>query len=1637
MQKTFRLFLSSTFGDFQVEREALKERVWPQLEAYCASRNASFQVVDLRWGISESDGLAHDTLRICLDEIAHCQQLSPKPNFLMLLGDRYGWRPLPPEIPADEFELVIKEATITDAKRLRDWYLWDNNALPPHYVLRARGEAYRVYADWQGIESELLRTLRACAMKLGRTPFRDELYFYSATHQEIVRGTLTVSDADQHVFAFIREIDGLDFKSHRAKNFTDWDRNGHFDTEARDLRLELREQFVQKLPAKENKLHCKVRWQGQEKSPISTEHINQLCEYVDDSLRRVIDQELDATSTDNLEKETAAHQDTAHRLAKIFIGRNKQLIQLTDAVRIGLDHIESTAHISGFVWINGPGGVGKSAFMARALEDTRNQYPDAIVIKRFIGTTHRSCNLFTFLADLLTELAQSRNSDETLPEGGLQDLIEILPERMSWATAEKPLILFIDALDQLNDSFFTRQHLWLPAVLPPHVVVVLSVLDGLMSVNLQNRFPKVTRIDLTPFNAKEGEVMLDALLLKGGDRTRRLCDAQKKLVLDAFQHDGRPLYLSLAAVECRRWRSWYEPSPFPNRLEDLIQRFVTKLQVIHGSVMVDRALAYLSAGRFGISDQEMRDILWKDPCARAEFKSLKNQDQPPVTSLPSVIWARIYFDLAPYLVEQGATGAWLYRFYHRIIAEEVTRYHLVGHAAEVHGRIAKYFYKQNLHLQDGIRLVPNFRKLAEEPWQRIKAGQLDEAEKVLTDFPFAMAKCEAGLFDELLDDYRLLTEAVQQGGKSISETLRAWDSLMRNGAHILRRGNFEWPAHKILLQLAMEHADNSPVTLAAERWLREGRCDWAWMKRNDRPQFYVPDPCLMVLEGHTSCVSGAEVLADGRILSHSWDKTLRLWDGKSGTLLATLKGHSGIVRGAKILPDGRILSWSWDSTLRLWDGKSGEAIAVFMGHTAVVQGALLLPGDRILSWADDFTLRIWNCNNAACLGVLEGHWDSVEGAQLLPNQKIVSWSNDSTLRLWDSTNGDAIAELAEHTEGVNGVLSLPNDRMLSWSEDSMQLWDVENGRSLGQLIGHNSSVVASQYLPDGRILSWSKDCTLLLWDGKSGAVLAVLDGHTKIVTGAHLLPDGRILSWSGDFTLRLWDGTSGAPIAVLQGHTMTVSGAQSLPDGRILSWSGDFTLRLWDGTSGAAIGVMRGHGGWIDSAQSLPDGRILSWSTDCTLRLWDGHSRNELNRLQEQPAFVEHFQALPDGRILSWARGYPMRLWDGNKGVALVAVLEEKSGIVSNAELLQDGRILSESGDFTLRLWDGSSGDAIAVLRYELGGGGMNWEDGAQLLADGRILVWSGNTLLLWSGKIGEELQALEGHTDRVTGAHVLPDGRVLSWSSDGTLRLWDSTNKVAHKVLKSGSPFPVNGAQLLADGRILSWSSVGAMRLWDGQSGAAIAELRDHIGWRFSAQLLADGRILWWSNDFTLRLWDGNTSVSQMTLEGHERWANGAQQLPDGRILTWSDDHMLGVWDGNSGALIYWLKGHTGSVRGAQLLPDGRVRSWSDDGTVRIWDCDSGNCLDMLDANWVEIDDFPGIWLNQSERASVCNRGSWRAQAIDRRVSIGNVETSQRARWQAELAAKLVQTASGPICAHIKSELVFLETWQGNRRLI
>eukprot|EP00049_Salpingoeca_infusionum_P010045 m.170253 g.170253 ORF g.170253 m.170253 type:complete len:1191 (+) comp14526_c0_seq2:97-3669(+) len=89
MSRVIRVFLSSTFEDFQQERDDLHAKVFPFLRKFSSSKGLLFNEVDLRWGVVESK----DAVQVCLKEVQRC-----RPYIVCLLGDRYGWVPTKEEL---------------------------------------------------------------------------------------------------------------------------------------------------------------------------------------------------------------------------------------------------------------------------------------------------------------------------------------------------------------------------------------------------------------------------------------------------------------------------------------------------------------------------------------------------------------------------------------------------------------------------------------------------------------------------------------------------------------------------------------------------------------------------------------------------------------------------------------------------------------------------------------------------------------------------------------------------------------------------------------------------------------------------------------------------------------------------------------------------------------------------------------------------------------------------------------------------------------------------------------------------------------------------------------------------------------------------------------------------------------------------------------------------------------------------------------------------------------------------------------------------------------------------------------------------------------------------------------------------
>ena len=125
-------------------------------------------------------------MRIYRAEFAHCQAVTPRPNFVVLLGDRHGWRPLPDEIPTAEFEALLPHLPAELANR---WYKLDENIVCPRfggngsdkgvYVLRSRAGA----GNWADeVEGKLGDAFRRAARAIGLPEAVRRQYEALATH---------------------------------------------------------------------------------------------------------------------------------------------------------------------------------------------------------------------------------------------------------------------------------------------------------------------------------------------------------------------------------------------------------------------------------------------------------------------------------------------------------------------------------------------------------------------------------------------------------------------------------------------------------------------------------------------------------------------------------------------------------------------------------------------------------------------------------------------------------------------------------------------------------------------------------------------------------------------------------------------------------------------------------------------------------------------------------------------------------------------------------------------------------------------------------------------------------------------------------------------------------------------------------------------------------------------------------------------------------------------------------------------------------------------------------------------------------------------------------------------------------------
>ncbi|EMD37120.1 hypothetical protein CERSUDRAFT_84154 [Gelatoporia subvermispora B] len=714
---------------------------------------------------------------------------------------------------------------------------------------------------------------------------------------------------------------------------------------------------------------------------------------------------------------------------------------------------------------------------------------------------------------------------------------------------------------------------------------------------------------------------------------------------------------------------------------------------------------------------------------------------------------------------------------------------------------------------------------------------------------------------------------------------------------------------------------------------------------------FISDMVMKPLEGHTGPVICIAFSRDGKCLaSGSSDKTLRLWNTETGTLVSPQPvGHEDHVYCVAFSPTGRcVASGSKDHTIRLWDPETGPTpTTTFRGHSDTIFSISFSPdGRRLASASGDCTLRAWDViTGLTVVGPLEGHEATVESVSFSPDgHQIVSGSWDKTIRIWNADTGEMlVGPMQGHKESVFSVAFNPDGRLVaSGSEDkTIRIWDAETGRQVvDPLRGHKSWVRSVAFSPDGNfVASGSDDKTVRLWDVSTGEMIAgPFEGHTDQLRSVVISPDGkRVASCSIDKTIRLWDATGHWPHEDAEGNGNMVS--PYLAHAALVGLSKDAANRVYLNTMKRLESTVSGRRALRQAPDIVPMLLSILQTQSQVAGLDDMKLIPNilvsviLDRFRKDPCNEECIQALAS--IQGTAHGHIVLRERHDVSRMLSVVIQSlKSRISDKSDWLRTTRIAVDILNCTgfQALAGRHTGAEIRSFVHILLKGSEDDRAAAR-----QFIEKFGSALAL---------RPLEGHTDRVNSVVFSGDGtRIASGSYDKTLHIWDAATGTPVSVPFARCKICIYSIAFSPSGQlIVVCGKDNVIQLWDWEKEEAPRErFRGHTASVFCVAFSPDGkRVASGSADLTIRIWDVDTGQTVVgPIEAHTAVIESIAFSPDGCFLaSGSRDKTIRVWNAHTGQPVAApLEGHTESVFSVAFsLGSDRVISGSRDKTIRIW---------------------------------------------------------------------------------------------------
>ena len=232
---------------------------------------------------------------------------------------------------------------------------------------------------------------------------------------------------------------------------------------------------------------------------------------------------------------------------------------------------------------------------------------------------------------------------------------------------------------------------------------------------------------------------------------------------------------------------------------------------------------------------------------------------------------------------------------------------------------------------------------------------------------------------------------------------------------------------------------------------------------------------LKSVKAHEGGITALAVTTNGLLIATGgMDTYIRLWDRRTGKMLAEVKAHDEAVRSLKFTRDGSILvSGSDDRLIRVWKvGEQGQTLdyqSSILAHDSAITAITLSPdANSVASVSADGYLKLWQINGGSLQRHIHVNMHGVLAVAYSPDGKLVATGDgDGRIRLWNVKTGLATAFVGSHERGVCTLAWTPDGEMLisGGGDKTLRYWNVTTGHQIARIAAHDGTVQAIAILP--------------------------------------------------------------------------------------------------------------------------------------------------------------------------------------------------------------------------------------------------------------------------------------------------------------------------------------------------------------------------------------------------------------------------------------------------------------------------------------------------------------------------------------------------------------------------------------------